>query len=364
MGDTMTAPYRLSVVIPTYQRRASVERLLSSLAHQTIPPSPTSYEVVVSIDGSQDGTREMVAAYAAAFPAPYTLRAVWEPNRGRASACNAGILAASGEIIVLLDDDMEASPQLLAEHARMHPAGARHGVVGAAPVHVDSSSSPVVKYVGAKFNRHLSRLARPGHHFKPRDFYSGNFSIRRDVLLQAGLFDEAFRIYGNEDVELSLRLAQADVELTYSQRALAYQHYLKDFAALAHDHIAKGHTAVLLAGMHPEIFHDLKLSSYRQAGQAWRLLRGGLLRLSRFWPRTVEEVIATIHQVERRRPARLSLYYALALDYCYWLGVQSALRENRWLGKQPISLENLAKSAGYTPAMAQQGGAPQSGARQ
>src|SRR4051812_8618211 len=47
-------PYRISVVIPTYQRRASVQRALRALSRQTLQPE--YYEVIVAIDGSTDGT--------------------------------------------------------------------------------------------------------------------------------------------------------------------------------------------------------------------------------------------------------------------------------------------------------------------
>src|SRR6266545_2159750 len=97
----MTHAPTVSIIIPTYQRSSSVARALRALAPQTF--SPDRFEVIVSIDGSSDATREMVAQ----FPAPFDLRCIWQPNRGRAGACNAGILAAKGELLVLLDDDME-----------------------------------------------------------------------------------------------------------------------------------------------------------------------------------------------------------------------------------------------------------------
>lgn len=315
----MTTPCKISVVIPTYLRCASVQRALEALSRQTL--SPDDYEVIVAIDGSEDGTHEMVSQ----FPAPYKLRSVSQPNRGRAAACNAGTNTAAGNLLVLLDDDMEPAPGFLTAHLAAHPEGSRFGVVGAAPITVDPSSSPVVNYVGSKFNGHLKTLAQPGYRFKLRDFYSGNFSIARDVLLDVGGFDESFTIYGNEDLELSVRLAKAGVQLLFSPQALAYQHYTKDFAALARDNIAKGRTAVLLARKHPETYHGLKLSMYAQDSLRWRLLRAGLLKLSRAWARTPECVILFMTWLARRRAARFNFCCFLALDYFYWLGARSGL---------------------------------------
>jgi GT2 family glycosyltransferase len=333
----MTNPCRVSVVIPTYQRCASLHRALRALSQQTL--SPDEYEVIISIDGSQDGTEEMVSQ----FPAPYTFRSMWQPNRGRAAACNAGIHVARGELLILLDDDMEPVPGFLAAHLWAHPEGSRLGVVGAAPMTLDQSSSPVVQYVGLKFNGHLENLAQPRYQFKLRDFYSGNFSIHREILLEVGAFDESFRIYGNEDLDLSVRLSKAGVQLVFSPEALAHQHYTKDFAALAQDNVAKGRTAVLLASKYPETYHDLKLSLYAQGSRKWRFVRAGLLQLSRAWAWIPEWVILFITWLERRRPARFNYCCFLALDYFYWLGARSALREKCEAGQ---GLTSLARSAG------------------
>jgi GT2 family glycosyltransferase len=167
-------------------------------------------------------------------------------------------------------------------------------------------------------------LSTPGYRLKLRDFYTGNFSIRRDVLLEAGGFDEAFTMYGNEDVELSLRLARAGVQVVYSPEAWARQHYTKTFAQLAHDNIAKGQTAVLLATKHPECLGELKLSTYGRASWKWRALRAVLLRASERWPRTPDRVSRLVEWLQGRRVRDLPRYFTLSLDYFYWVGAHLA----------------------------------------
>jgi GT2 family glycosyltransferase len=296
--------------------------------------APETYEVIVSIDGSLDGTREMVSS----FLAPYRLDYIWQSNQGRAAACNAGIRIAQGDVLVILDDDMEPSPDCLERHSNAHPDSSRFGVMGAVPMYCEKTDPPVAAYIAAKFNRHLDNLARSDHQLVLRDFYSGHFSIRRAVLMEVGLFDEAFRIYGNEDLELSLRLRKSGVTLIYAPETLAHQRYSKDFAGLARDTIAKGRTAVLLASKHPEVLPDLQLSAYQQGSWQWRLARAGLLALSRWSPSTPERVIALIQLLEQYHVRQLHLYYRFVLDYLYWLGVQLALRENRQMGQGLTSL--------------------------
>jgi GT2 family glycosyltransferase len=328
----------LSVIIPTYQRRDSLLRTLASLRSQTLPGNAS--EVIVAVDGSTDGSAGAVRG----FVAPYALRALEGPNRGRAVACNAGVRAASGGVVVLLDDDMEASPGFLAAHARAHEASIERAVVGAAPIVVAPSAPPFVRYMADGFRGRLERLAQPGYRLRFRDAYTGNFSVRRDVLLAVGGFDEAFRVYGHEDYELALRLEEAGVELSYSADACARQHYEKTFEAFARDGIARGRTAVLFAGKHPAIVDRIKLSEYHQGPWRWRALRGLLLRASRVTGRVPGWVIRVIARLERYQPARLDKYYTMAIDYLYWYGALGALREQRSggtagpsLGAQPAS---------------------------
>jgi len=333
----------ISVVIPTYQRCFSVLRALESLANQTV--SSDQYQVVVTVDGSTDGTTESVRS----FVAPYALNVLSGPNRGRARACNAGIRAAAGTLVVLLDDDMEATRDFLAGHLQAHQGSVVRAVVGAAPIVVSPEAPPFVRYMAKGFSTRLKRLAQFGYRLSFRDAYTGNFSVPRDVLLEVGAFDEAFDIYGHEDYELALRLQNAGVELTYSADALAHQHYEKTFAAFAKDGIARGRTAVLFAGKHPEIVDRIKLSEYHSGARTWRVLRWLLLKLGRVTRRVPVWVVWTMGRLERWNVPRLEKFYTLAVDYLYWFGAFGALREQRLDGFStsiPLGTSHTAPVAG------------------
>lgn len=332
---TATGQARISVVIPTYRRRASVERALRALVSQTLPPD--AYEVIVSVDGSEDGTREMILD----LPTPYRLYASFQPNRGRAAACNAGARLAGAGWIVFLDDDMEPTPGLLEAHLRAHGPGSHLGVMGAAPIVLGREMPSAAQYMAIKFNRHLERLARNDRKLTLRDFYTGNFSISRDAFLTVGGFDEDFNIYGNEDLELSIRLARAGVRIVYEPEAIACQHHTKSFAQLAQDSVAKGRTAVLLASKHPSALPDLQLSAYRSGSTEWRVLRAGLIGIGMIWNRAPNAFIRAIEQLEAFHPSFMDTVYRLALDYFYWTGALAALRENRQIGRGLSALSNV-----------------------
>lgn len=317
---------RISVVIPTYQRCASIERALRALGRQTFPPD--RFEVVVSVDGSDDGTLQMLER----IPTPYALRSIWNPNAGRAVARNRGVAVARGSLLILLDDDMEPGPKLIEAHARAHSEQSRLAVLGPVPVAVEPTSSSAVQHVGTKFNRHLRVVGARGYEFKLRDFYGGNVSLRRELLEEVGGFDEAFTGYGNEDIELSIRLRAAGVRFLFEPEAWARQHYAKTFPELARDNIAKGESAVLLARKHPAALPELKLSTYAHHSWKWRALRAVLLRLTELRPATAHHVIRFVDVLARRQPSRLHAPLSLVLDYLFWVGARSAQRHERAAG--------------------------------
>lgn len=167
------------------------------------------YEVIVAVDGSTDGTVDALWA----LPLPVLLKVVEQENRGAAAARNAGARLAGGEILLFLDDDMEADPHLLAEHARSHAAGAS-AVVGHIPLHPDSPRNFLSAEVGRWAERRRARLAKPGTQLLLLDLLTGNLSVRRDVFERLGGFDQRFTeggSFGNEDLDFGYRLLGSGV---------------------------------------------------------------------------------------------------------------------------------------------------------
>lgn len=317
----------ISVIIPTHQRREPLLRALRSLSQQTL--AADSYEVVVAVDGSSDGTEEMLAG----LETPYPLQVASGPQHGRAAACNAGLELARGEVIVILDDDMQVVPEFLEHHRDHHPPGSRLCVLGAVPITVEDSSPLAARYIARKFNSHLATLATPGHSFMPRDFYSGNASLRAEALRAVGGFDDSFTVYGNEDVDLSLRLQAQGLKLRYDPRALAHQEYDKDLRALARDTVHKGTTTVMLARVHPDVFHALRLAAPLENSRPWLVARAPLLALTRRRPDLTGVIFAFAALLERLGLWRQPLFYRAVLDYAFWAGVDTELGQSTNYGE-------------------------------
>lgn len=113
------SPATVSVVIPTYNVAASIERAIRSAQAQTAPP----LEILVIDDASTDNTREIVREMMAADPHIRLLESA--VNAGPSRARNRGIEAATGDYIAILDGDDAWRPERL---ARMTAAMRENGV--------------------------------------------------------------------------------------------------------------------------------------------------------------------------------------------------------------------------------------------
>jgi len=190
----------ISVVIPVYNRESLIgEAIESVLSQKTSFP----FEVVVSDDGSTDSTPEVAAAYGD------PVRVVRSPeNRGGAAARNAGILAARGEIIALLDSDDLMLPGRLENQARFLLEHPEVGLVsGAATGEV--ADPPEVYYAkrGLNVPRNEWVILDNPRPYVARSYFANASAttIRREILVRAGLYDET--IHGAEDWELLFRVA-------------------------------------------------------------------------------------------------------------------------------------------------------------
>lgn len=204
----------VSVVIPTYRKREFLEPTLHSLAAQTYPSDST--EVVVVDDCSGDGT----ADYLQGLDVPYSLVAIsHEVNKGRAAARNTAIRAATGDLVVFVDDDMRCDPDFLEQHVRFHEEHAGAVAVGSAVTAPELGHATVYSYLDEMGVHRLE----PGSRCPSRYFVTNNASVARQPLLDVGLFDESFRRYGFEDTELAFRLEdQAGLAFFFCADAVAY----------------------------------------------------------------------------------------------------------------------------------------------
>ncbi len=239
---------RVSVVIPTYNRRAVLESTLRAIFQQDFPAN--EYEVIVVVDGSTDGTAE----YLRGLRPPVASRTVIQPNAGLAAARNAGLQRAAGALVLFLDDDIRATPGLLRAHVSAHDDSPEPVLaIGAVFLSHDSprtlASDCFEAEIGAFYLAHRKNPTLP---FPPRAWVFKNSSANRELLLRAGGFNADFRMQ-REDQDLGFRLG---LPVCYVPDAIGYEFYDKPAAALIQEAREFGYGEARLLRHHPALWEE------------------------------------------------------------------------------------------------------------
>ena len=203
-GANTTESPLLSVVIPAYNAAAHICRTLDSVFAQTF----FDFEVILVNDGSPD-TESLEQAMQ---PYRSRIRYFRQDNRGPSSARNLGILKARGKFIALLDSDDLWLPHHLARQLEILQQNPELGLVYSNAIHLKEN-----RPVGVAFDS-VSQSGEPTLDALLAEQCTVNTSsvvARRDLLLEAGLFDESMNRC--EDFDLWLRLASEGVRMDYDR---------------------------------------------------------------------------------------------------------------------------------------------------
>jgi glycosyltransferase involved in cell wall biosynthesis len=216
---------RCSVVIPTYNRAELLRRTLDSLTRQDLPPA--DFEVLVVDDGSSDRTAEVVDGYRGRLDVKY----FFQPDEGWrvAHARNVGIAHAAGQVCVMVDSGVLLHSGCLRAHLSSHQqAGGPVAVCGY--VYGFDSGAAEAEEMARTFDfgdpdASIERIRDSGRWADSREpfyakygddlgqlpapwvfYWTCNVSAPTDRLRAVGGFDEQFRSWGGEDIDLGYRL--------------------------------------------------------------------------------------------------------------------------------------------------------------
>ncbi|HMJ11304.1 MAG TPA: glycosyltransferase family A protein [Polyangiaceae bacterium] len=230
----------LSIVTPTFNRHERLGRVLLALEQQTI--ARERFEVVVVDDGSTDGTAEWLAGRAYTFP----LRLLRQQNSGPAKARNAGVQAATSDLILFLDDDVVPVPELVAEHLSSHADPQTPAVVMGPLASLPHYAQPWVAWEQAQVEKQYVAMQRGDYEPSFRQFWTGNASVARQHLLAAGLFNAEHK--RGEDIELGFRLFERGLKFRFNPRARGLHHAERSLDSWQHAHESYGTLEVELFG--------------------------------------------------------------------------------------------------------------------
>ena len=209
----------VSVIIPNWNGVVHLPTCLDSLRRQTLE----DFETIVVDNGSTDGSLELLRQE---YP-EVTLLPLGE-NHGFAGACNAGIRAAQGQFIILLNNDTECHPRWLKEVALAFNRHPEAGSVASRMMLFDRrdtfhTAGDFYRIDGIPGNRGVWEKDKGQYNEEEHVFSAcgGSAAYRRTMLDEIGLLDEDF-FYSCEDVDLGWRAQLAGWRCVYAPQAIVY----------------------------------------------------------------------------------------------------------------------------------------------
>jgi glycosyltransferase involved in cell wall biosynthesis len=215
----MAAPEKadLSLIICTRNRRQQLVRCFASLQHLTFE---RPWELIIVDNGSTDATPNVVEEFieAGSFPIRYVL----EPKAGLGNARNAGVTAATSEILAFTDDDCYPAPDFLSRVWSAFRDPTVGYITGRILLH-DPADLPVAT------NESTAPLTIRGKSFvNPGGVQGANMAFRRDVLADIGGFDPLFgtgSFFPAEDLDAAGRASANGWEGQYRPDVVVNHHH-------------------------------------------------------------------------------------------------------------------------------------------
>lgn len=182
----------LSLVIPTYKERDNIEKIVSILSKLLDEVMLNNYELIIVDDDSPDLTWEVAQSLVPDYPKLRVMRRVEE--RGLSSAVIRGWQAARGQVLGVIDGDLQHPPEVLTELVNQIKAGAD---LALASRHVDGggvSSWSVVRRFLSRGAQILGLIILPGVLGRVTDPMSGYFMVRRSAIADVTMNPVGYKI--------------------------------------------------------------------------------------------------------------------------------------------------------------------------
>ncbi|MFH1469915.1 MAG: glycosyltransferase [Pseudomonadota bacterium] len=242
-------PVALTVLLATYNRRDVLEACLRSFCEQRAPAG--SYEIVVVDDGSSDDT----VAFLEGLDLPVPFRWLTQPNAGAAAARNRGLQVARGRLVLFVNDDTIAAPDLVATHLRLHEElgpgpVAVLGTFAQEPAGLDNA---LMRYLEGSTEVFLYSRFKPGQVLDGSNLYTCNCSVPLAAVRALGGFDERFARCDGEDTDLGVKLELAGVRLHYRPEARSWHRHVLSLADLERRQLHVSRVFVRFFHMHPHV---------------------------------------------------------------------------------------------------------------
>ncbi|WP_238651959.1 glycosyltransferase family 2 protein [Paenibacillus piscarius] len=228
---------KISILVLAYNIKELVTECLLSLNGQVQVPEE-SFEVVLVDDGSDDGTRERIAALRLDYSLRYIYRTP-DASKCRSAARNLGASQAGGDILLFLDGDQVVERDFIYQHWKVHQLcdepvvvmGLRDFLAKENPIPFsqveDSNRSSLILERRDPRLPIIQRFSENAGNIENiwALLYSCNFSVKKTIYWDAGGFDEDFIEWGLEDCELAYRFYRIGTPFILNTKCIVLHQY-------------------------------------------------------------------------------------------------------------------------------------------
>lgn len=229
---------KVSVVVPTFNRRARLKQCLLKLCAQTL--EPFKFEIIVCDDEDNEKTRSVLTDIEERFALHHLRYVRVYTSHGPAAARNCGWKRAKGDIVAFTDDDCLPEPDWLVSALSVfnHFDAAWGKVMVPLPAHPSD------------YQLNVSKLSQAG-------FVTANCFCRKEVLEEIGGFDERFRLAWREDSDLYFNLIEHRFRVGFIPQAVVV-HPAPDMSAKRSLNLQRNNFYEhLLYRKHPKLYRKL-----------------------------------------------------------------------------------------------------------
>jgi serine acetyltransferase/GT2 family glycosyltransferase len=247
---------RASIVVATYNRGASIERLVRQLALQSVAPE---LEIVIVDDGSKDDPTSRLRA----LDVPFKLVVERQKNAGAAAARHKGVTLATSPVVLFLDDDMQVHSKLVEAHLAIHDEDPNAVVLGRIKPDPDLEMQLFERFHADVLERFAEDVISGKVKFRGPNVYTGNLSLRREAYMRAGGFDHT--LGHSEDAELGVRLEKLGQNFHLSDEAASIHSSDRDsLAGFRRRAKAYGTFDSRIGKKHPDVPHASPWRYFRE----------------------------------------------------------------------------------------------------
>ena len=285
----------ISIIIPTRNRKKILKKCLQALNKQSI--NNNKFEIIIIDDGSTQDIEAMIKS----LNLKPKLKYHYQKHSGPAKSRNKGIKLANGKYIIFIDDDIIVNEQFVENHLNTllnNDKAIVHGPV----IHTNNLDNPTA-------------AEKKIRDFSSAFFATGNASIKKSYLKEAGLFNENFYEYGWEDLEFGKRLKQLNLKAVKAENAIGY-HLKYQFSP---NHLPNIKEKEKKRGRMAVLYHDINPSfSVKLSTLYWKplLILLEVLTIGN-WPESkfTMKLIKYLHQNELNKTRKFVVYFIKLNSY-------------------------------------------------